>query len=171
MPDNLNLPDPSFADFVRFLNSVENAAADSVNPAFKRGNQSSKYASLAEILDTVKAAGRPFNIAPHFVITDDPDRERVVVRLSFLHSSGKSFAENSYPVKVGNLTPQQFGSALTYARRYLLSTGAGIAVDLDDDGNAASLPTGERPLLFPVTAPAKSSAPTKTPGPLFPPKP
>lgn len=171
MPDDFNLADPAFAAFVQFLNSVENAAADSVNPAFKRGNQSSKYASLAEILDTVKTAGRPFNIAPHFVITDDPERERVVVRLSFLHSSGKSFAENSYPVKVGNLTPQQFGSALTYARRYLLSTGAGIAVDVDDDGNAASLPTADRPLLPPVPSPTKPTPHPKSSGPLFAPKP
>jgi len=164
MPNEF-LPPPPDADidFVRFLNSVQNAVADSVNPAFKRGNQASKYASLAVILDTVKSAAASFNIAPQFIITDDPDRERIVVHLSFIHTSGKSFAGGSYPVKVGNLTPQQFGSALTYARRYLLSTGAGIAVDLDDDGNAASLPFADLP---PVKAPHPKSS-----GPLFPPNP
>jgi hypothetical protein len=174
MPNEFLPPPPNAdIDFVRFLNSVQNAVADSVNPAFKRGNQASKYASLAVILDTVKTAADSFNIAPNFVITDDPDRERIVIHLSFIHTSGKSFPGGSYPVKVGNLTPQQFGSSLTYARRYLLSTGAGIAVDMDDDGNAASLPfANDRipPNPHPVKAPP-NMPPPKSSGPLFPPKP
>lgn len=36
-------------------------------------------------------------------------------------------------------SPQAFGSALTYARRYSLMTACGIAPE-DDDGNAASKP-------------------------------
>jgi hypothetical protein len=163
MPEPIDPTAKANADLVGFLLTVENAVADSVNPAFKRGNQASKYASLAEILDTVKKAGRPFNIAPKFSITDDPDRERIIVRLVFLHSSGLSFFAGEFPFKAGNLTPQQVGSALTYARRYLLSTGAGLAVDIDDDGNAASLPFADLP---PLKAPHPKSS-----GPLFPPNP
>ncbi len=40
-------------------------------------------------------------------------------------------------------SPQAFGSALTYARRYSLMTACGIAPE-DDDGNAASKPVEQK---------------------------
>ena len=39
---------------------------------------------------------------------------------------------------VSKADAQGYGSALTYARRYSLSAAAGVAAELDDDGNAAS---------------------------------
>ena len=43
-----------------------------------------------------------------------------------------------YPVIPQQNTPQGFGSAMTYARRYTLQAIVGVAADDDDDGNAAS---------------------------------
>jgi hypothetical protein len=43
-----------------------------------------------------------------------------------------------YPVIPQQQTPQGFGSAMTYARRYTLQAIVGVAADEDDDGNAAS---------------------------------
>jgi hypothetical protein len=60
---------------------------------------------------------------------------------------------------VGELsTPQKFGSALTYARRYAICSMLSVTADEDDDANSAS---GKKP----VTTPAKKQAPTPTPQP------
>jgi len=53
-----------------------------------------------------------------------------------LHSSGESIS-GRYPLRPQQNTPQAYGSALTYARRYSLAAMVGVVAD-DDDGNAAS---------------------------------
>jgi len=56
---------------------------------------------------------------------------------SLLHSSGE-WVSTPIPVIVGpGADAQQWGSALTYARRYGVSILLGIASDEDDDGNAS----------------------------------
>jgi hypothetical protein len=50
------------------------------------------------------------------------------------HTSGQ-WISSEYPLPMG-ATPQQLGSALTYARRYSLSSIACIAADEDDDAEA-----------------------------------
>ena len=47
---------------------------------------------------------------------------------------------------------QQYGSMVTYIRRYALTAMLGIATEDDDDGEAAAKP-GRRPVSKPVTAP------------------
>jgi hypothetical protein len=49
---------------------------------------------------------------------------------------GEQWIASEYPLPVG-ATPQQLGSALTYARRYSLSSLACIAADEDDDAEGA----------------------------------
>ena len=59
------------------------------------------------------------------------------------HESGqwiKSVMDiKAQPNKQGNITPQEIGSAITYARRYSLASIANVAqTDEDDDGELAS---------------------------------
>ena len=54
---------------------------------------------------------------------------------TLLHTSGQ-WIKSEYPLLQG--TAQQTGSSLTYARRYSLSSIAGIAADEDDDGTSAT---------------------------------
>jgi hypothetical protein len=54
-----------------------------------------------------------------------------------LHSSGDCIT-GRYPLRPTQDTPQAYGSALTYARRYSLSSMVGIVTDEDDDGAAGS---------------------------------
>src|SRR5690606_36854591 len=57
---------------------------------------------------------------------------------SLRHASGEAI-EGDYPLPSG--TPQEIGSAITYARRYALCAVTGLApVGDDDDGAAASRP-------------------------------
>lgn len=53
-----------------------------------------------------------------------------------VHASGQSIASKT-PLLVEGGGNQQFGSALTYMRRYALCALLGIAADEDDDANAA----------------------------------
>jgi hypothetical protein len=67
-----------------------------------------------------------------------------------LHESGASLsARTPLPPWEG---VQQYGSMVTYIRRYALTAMLGIATEDDDDGEAAAKP-GKRPVTKPVTRP------------------
>jgi hypothetical protein len=71
-----------------------------------------------------------------------------------LHESGASLsARTPLPPWEG---VQQYGSMVTYIRRYALTAMLGIATEDDDDGEAAAKP-GRRPVTKPVTAPAQDT--------------
>jgi len=107
---------------------VENASKSSVNPHFK-----SKYADLAEILNTV----RPIFSANNIAIVQMPSFEQGVasVETMLCHESGE-FISSVCSAPVGKQDAQGVGSAITYLRRYSLAAMAGIAQE-DDDGNHA----------------------------------
>jgi hypothetical protein len=140
----MSTPHNPNADLVNFLNDVGNVHADRVNPAFK-----SRYASLAEVLETVKAVAAKHRLA--IVQTLDSEEGKVTVFTAFRHMDGSTFPSGRLSVKAEGLTPQQIGSAITYLRRQSIQTACGIATDLDDDGASSSKPTA-------------FSAPTPAPG-------
>jgi hypothetical protein len=61
----------------------------------------------------------------------------------------------------GQIKPQAFGSSLTYARRYSVSSLVGIASEEDDDGQQA--PPNDPPPLKPTTKPVHAKPPVTTP--------
>jgi len=130
----MSTPHSPNADLVNFLNDVGNVHADRVNPAFK-----SRYASLAEVLETVKAVAAKHRLA--IVQTLDSEEGKVTVFTAFRHMDGSTFPSGRLSVKAEGLTPQQIGSAITYLRRQSIQTACGIATDLDDDGASSSKPT------------------------------
>ena len=99
----------------------------------KAGAYSYSYADLARVFDAVRDPFAANGLAITQVMTSESDKLFLLTRL--LHTSGE-WIEGAYPIPA-NLTGQQLGSALTYARRYSLSAIAGIAADDDDDGQAA----------------------------------
>ena len=107
---------------------VENASKSSVNPHFK-----SKYADLAEILNTV----RPIFSANNIAIVQMPSFESGVasVETMLVHESGEFISSVCFS-PVSKQDAQGVGSAITYLRRYSLAAMAGIAQE-DDDGNHA----------------------------------
>lgn len=108
---------------------IGNAAKSSVNPHFK-----SKYADLAEILNTAKPVLSKHGLS----IVQMPGYGDGVVTLTtmLMHSSGE-FIQSECSAPISKQDAQQVGSALTYLRRYSLAAFCGIAQE-DDDGNAAS---------------------------------
>lgn len=119
-------------DLVAFLNAIGNVAADRVNPAYK-----SKYASLSEILDTVKAVAREHNLAVHQSLSSADGQVRVTT--TFLHDSGETHDSGTLAF-IAPADAQKLGSAITYLRRQSLQTACGISTDIDDDGAKASNP-------------------------------
>ena len=111
---------------------ISNPALDAVNPHFR-----SRYATLAAHIAAVRAplAAQGISVVQSTRI-DVPGA--VVVVTSLIHSSGEWISsELALP---SGLTPQTYGSALTYARRYALAALCGIVGDEDDDANAATPP-------------------------------
>jgi len=135
------------ADLVTFLNDVGNVHADRVNPAFK-----SKYASLAEVLETVKGVAAKHRLA--IVQALDSEDGKVIVNTSIRHADGTVFPAGRLSVKAEGMTPQQIGSAITYLRRQSLMTAVGISTDLDDDAASAS-----KPAPFAASTPASGIRP------------
>ena len=103
------------------------ANKDSTNPHFK-----SLYADLASIWDAIRGPLSTNGLA--VVQIPSAGEGYVHIDTTLMHSSGQ-FIDGRLSMASGT-TPQQIGSAITYARRYALSAITGIAPD-DDDGNAA----------------------------------
>lgn len=118
-----------FAALSKAQGEIENASKNAANPHFK-----SKYADLAEILNTV----RPVFSANGLSLSQFPGFDGSLASVTTLigHASG------GYISAVASCVPaksdaQGIGSATTYLRRYGAAAAAGIAQE-DDDGQSAA---------------------------------
>lgn len=130
-----------FAALALAQSEVENATKASTNPHFK-----SKYADLAEVLNTVRPVFSKHGLA--IVQSTGFDGGMVSVTTALVHKEG------GYITSVASCTPaktdgQGVGAATTYLRRYSLAAACGVAQE-DDDGQSAA---HNRP----AAAPAKPS--------------
>jgi len=118
------------AALVAAQSAFQPALKNSQNPHFR-----SKYADLGACIDAVIDALHANGIA---LIQHTAESDRgVIISTTFLHKSGEIYEAGTLFVPAAQQTPQAYGSALTYARRYSLMTACGIAPE-DDDGNEAS---------------------------------
>lgn len=104
------------------------------NPHFK-----SKYADLPtimEILQPILAKHRVLLLQP--ILSSDNDNIVTICTRFVDIDSGKGVSSITTMPIGNNKTPQAFGSAITYARRYALCSFLGIVADEDDDANSAS---------------------------------
>lgn len=149
-----SVPVDLFAEaLVKVQGTIKTAVKDATNPAFR-----SKYADLGAVWEAVKPALQ----ANGFVVVQSPNFEGDIMWLetTLLHVSGERMT-GRYPLRPSKQDPQGYGSALTYARRYSLSAMLGVVADEDDDGNAASAPSGKREIQSNVshTPPAQMRQP------------
>ena len=118
------------------LNAV---SKDGNNPHFR-----SKYATLQNIVESTRDTLRKHGLAVVQTFSDT-DGTYISLNTTLLHESGE-YISGTFSMRPSKVDPQGLGSATTYARRYALSAILGIVTDDDDDGNAASQPTGDRAL-------------------------
>lgn len=119
---------------VKAQSELKNASLNKTNPHFK-----SRYADLAEIRDTVMPVLSKHGIALVQYTQIGSAGFYLVTRL--MHESGEMI-ESRFPLPDNTEKPQQMGSAITYARRYMMAAICGITAEEDDDGNAAQNTNG-----------------------------
>ena len=125
------------AAFVVAHAAIEGAVKDKTNPHFR-----SKYADLGNVVDAIKPHLSSNGLA--FVQVPHESTESANVETILLHKSGEWLSLGVVTVPVSKADAQGYGSALTYARRYGLMSGFGVAPE-DDDVNAAAKAAPARP--------------------------
>lgn len=111
----------------KFHTLVGKIAKDAKNPFFK-----SNYASLSHILEEIS---EPLQQAG-LVITQWPNGTKLTTIL--IHAESGEFLQSDYEMPVAKQNdPQALGSAISYARRYAVSSILSLNID-DDDANRAS---------------------------------
>ena len=119
---------------------MEGADKNSENPHFR-----SRYADLKSVWESCRIPLSSNGLAVTQTIRSTGSGLELVTILG--HSSGQ-WISSSIPLPNALDKIQAFGSALTYARRYGLSSIVGVYPDEDDDGEAAMT-------LKPVTEPIR----------------
>lgn len=108
--------------------------------ASEKANYSYKYASLASVLEAIRAPLAKNGLA--LCQTPNLQGNSLSITLLLMHASGQ-FLEDAFTMPVAQMTPQGIGSAISYARRYQLLACLGLGTDDDDDGKDAD-PNGYR---------------------------
>ena len=122
---------------VTFQATVEACKKKADNPFFK-----SKYADLPSIIAVIKPELKKCKLA--LIQSVEPtDAVGLLCRTRIIHESGEWIESTSYLTAEKN-TPQGYGSATTYLRRYGLQAALGLSAE-DDDGEQAEKPSRERP--------------------------
>jgi hypothetical protein len=107
------------------------AVKDSTNPHYK-----SKYANINSVIDAVKAPLNNNGIAIlQSLSPSDDNKLHLTTRL--IHSSGE-WIEDTAVCPIQKQDPQGLGSAISYIRRYSISSLCALYAD-DDDGQSAAL--------------------------------
>lgn len=105
------------------------------------GSHSYKYITLGKVIEATAPIlakhGLSFRAMPGY---GDPGDGKIgmVLRYALAHESGEQI-DGVFPLSDGGKGIQGLGSAITYARRYILGALLNIAVEQDDDGMAAML--------------------------------
>lgn len=116
---------------VKAKSEVGSITKGSNNPFFK-----SKYADLSAILNTIEPVLSANNLAVMQPVMN-VDGESYVVT-TFIHDSGEYVSVlGSALVAAKQNDPQAMGSAITYARRYSISSALSLNAENDDDGERA----------------------------------
>ncbi len=121
--------------YVKFWNSVRNVEKNAQNPHLKN-----RYADLEATLKVAKPALAANGLAL-LIMPGEATSTAVTLTTMLVHESGQSWVWNTTmpmkPPKAGPAGPQEMGSVISYARRYITQAVAGMAA-VDDDAEAAS---------------------------------
>lgn len=114
---------------LQFQTQIGIIKKDSKNPHFKN-----TYASLEQILSEVK----PILTYCGLILLQPINDKGVCTVITMVDGTETDFVESYIPLPT-NLAPQPLGSAITYYRRYTLSSLLALEID-DDDAQSASKP-------------------------------
>ena len=115
---------------MQFQTQIGIIKKDSKNPHFKN-----TYASLEQILSEVK----PILTDCGLILLQPLNDKGVCTVITMVDGTETDFVESYIPLPT-NLAPQPLGSAITYYRRYTLSSLLALEID-DDDAQSANKQT------------------------------
>ncbi len=138
------------------------------NVPVEYSGRSYKYADLQGVYDAVRPALAKHGLAITHLCQEFGGQVELVTML--LHGESGEWLKSIYPVKAKVDRPQEFGSAMTYAKRYAISALLGVASENDDDAQRAqdaSRKAGRDPELREAvqTSNARHGAPQAATGP------
>ena len=119
--------DTIYTALLKFHSGVKSIKKSSINPYY-----GSKYANLA---DVQKAIAQPLQDAGLIIIHQLDSNDTMTS--SVIHcQSGKQISA-TYKLRVERNDSQAWGKAITYAKRYALSSLLNLCIDEDDDGESS----------------------------------
>jgi len=114
---------------------IERNRTVKVTPRSGGAGYSFKYATFSNILTAVRKPLSDNGLAFTQIISHDSVGGFYVLTTTLHH--GNQYLSSKVPLIAEGGSNQQFGSALTYMKRYAFASMLGISADEDDDGNAA----------------------------------
>lgn len=126
----------------------------------KNAHLNYEYASLNSIIEAIKPAITQHGLWFYQVIHSV--QGCAAVETLIVHSSGERLSCGIVTVPVQKQDAQGYGSALTYAKKYSLSSAFGVAPEDDDDGEEACKPPRKPVEEVKKTLP-KTNAPFENP--------
>lgn len=127
-------------------------------PTAGGSSYSFRYATLAAIMDAVRKPLADNGLA--LVQIPKVSAEVVTVTTRLLHVSGESL-ESEVRIPLGKRDAQGVGAAITYARRYGLSSLLGIATEEENEEEVLAQPPKQAPAKPSFTEAAKKQAAKK----------
>jgi hypothetical protein len=118
------------AALVQLQSELEAAPKNADNPYFK-----SRYADLNAVWNTVRKPLAKWGLAVTQIGGQSGDGTLALTTM-LIHTSGQ-YVAGTMTLPLTKLTPQEAGSAVTYARRYGLSAILGLVTEKDDDAEGA----------------------------------
>lgn len=135
MSDNISHADSIYSKLFAIQAEMPTIPKNATNPHFK-----SKYADLPTIMEILQPILNKHRVLLLQPICESSNENFIVIDTRFVDIDSNQICETTTTIPIGtNKTPQAFGSAITYARRYALCSFLGIVADEDDDGNASSV--------------------------------
>ena len=130
-----------FKSLSQFRTELKQPKKDADNTQFR-----SKYVPLENVTEVIDQTAPKYGLA-YFQNLSNDGMDKVGVQTVITHESGEHIISDWIYVDArpfikgggrGEPTAHSQGSAITYGRRYSLSSAFGIASEVDDDGNEAS---------------------------------
>ena len=101
------------------------------NPFFK-----SKYADLPTVWAAIREIMGDNNLLVYHYMTVEGDDDAITTRI--VHTETKDYVESKSRILLQKANAQDYGSYITYMRRYALTAMLGLVTDEDDDGDKAA---------------------------------
>lgn len=115
-----------------FQQDVTQPKKSAKNPHFK-----STYVPLDNVVESIAETAPKHGLS--YIQTTVTENDKAGVQTLLMHESGEWIEFEPLLLPIGQkATPQAVGSAITYARRYSLSSVFGLASEVDDDANGAN---------------------------------